>query len=77
VLDAARDDAEVPRTTRALLGPEAEFHLPRHHHEHLLVRVLVGRRVDARLHRPPDDHLLVADEDPARDRVGDLMLGMG
>jgi hypothetical protein len=73
VLDAARDHAEITRTTHALLAPETEFHPPRQHHEHLLGRVPMGRGVRARLHRPPDDHLLVADEDPARDLVGNLL----
>src|SRR2546426_7231015 len=75
VLHAARDDADVAGPARPLLAAQAELHRARDQPEDLLVRVLVGGGVGARLHRPPDDHLLVADEHAARDLVGDLLLG--
>src|SRR5262249_37660237 len=58
----------------ALIVAQAELHLALEHPEDLLVRVLVGCRVGAGLHRPPDDHLLVADENAARDLVGNFLL---
>src|SRR5467141_2829608 len=75
VLDAARDHAEVTRPARALLVAETELHLPLGHPEELLVRVLMGGGMDARLHRPPHDHLFVADEGPSRDLVRDFLFG--
>src|SRR2546427_4144559 len=75
VLDAARDHAEVTGAARPLFVAEAKLHRPLDHPEELLVRVLMGGRVDARLHRPPDDHLVVADEDPSRDLVRDFLFG--
>src|SRR5439155_19286736 len=75
VLHTAHDDADVYGTARPLLAAQAELHRARDQPEDLLVRVLVGGGVGARLHRPPDHHLLVADEHAARDLVGDLLLG--
>src|SRR6266478_5635572 len=73
VLDAAGDDAEIAGSARAVLAAEAEVHSSRDHPEHLLVRVAVGGGVGARLHRPPDDHFLLPDENAPADLVGDLL----
>src|SRR5262249_6825087 len=75
VLHPARDDGHRARAARASLVAEPEVHLAGQHPEDLLVRVRVGRRIHAGLHRPPDDHGLLAREDAARDLVGDLFLG--
>src|SRR5437879_3496694 len=75
VLDAAGDDAKIAGSARAALAAEAEVHSSRDHPEHLLVRVAVGGGVGARLHRPPDDHFLLTDENAPADLVGDLLLG--
>src|SRR5439155_6121324 len=75
VLDASRDDADVAGPARALLVAEPEVHASRHHPEDLLVRMAMGGGVGARLHRPPDDHPLLAGQHAAADLVGDLLLG--
>src|SRR5207248_8145666 len=75
VLDAARDHPGVAGPAGLLLVAQSELHPPFDDPEELLVRVLVRCGVRARLHGPPDDHLLVAGEHAARDPVGDLLLG--
>src|SRR5262249_5190917 len=74
VLDAARNDAEIARPARATLGAQSKVHAARDHPEHLLVRMAMSGGVGAGLHRPPHDHLVVTDEDPTADLVGDLFL---
>src|SRR5207253_2326086 len=75
VLDAARDDGEVARAAHAPLVAEAELHRALEHPEYLLVRVAVCRGVSARPHAPEHDHLLLPDEDAARDLVPHLFFG--
>src|SRR2546425_2532954 len=71
----------IRRPPRSTLFPyttlfrSAEFHPALEHPEHLLVRVAVRRGVSARPHAPEHDHLLLPDEDAARDLVPHLLFG--
>src|SRR5205807_7273746 len=53
----------------------AELHAALEHPHDLLVRMLMRLDVHARRDAPPHDHALLAGHDPARDLVGDALLG--
>src|SRR5262245_7166322 len=71
VLDAARDHHDVARPAHAALVADAELHAAFEHPHDLLVGVLMGFHMHARLHAPPHDHALLAGYDPARNLVAD------
>src|SRR5262249_24425848 len=62
VLDIAGYHRDVTGNHRPALSPDTKIHLAFEHPDNLLVRMLMCRRMCARLHFPPDDHFMASRE---------------